>query len=83
MIWQDAVLSAGSFVFVVALVPSVISKDKPAFSTSILTGGVLLVFAGVYASLGLWLSMVVTTFTAGLWLVLAGQKYAQKHRVEK
>lgn len=77
MHWQDLILTIGSIIFTLALIPSVMSKDKPALSSSLLTGAVLLVFAGVYASLALWFSMVTTVITGLVWLLLAYQKFSR------
>ena len=76
--WQDIVLSAGSLVFAVALMPSVLSKNKPAALTSALYGSVLLIFVFTYASLSLWYAAITTLLTAILWLILAIQKTLQK-----
>lgn len=78
IIWQDAVLTAGSVIFLLALFPSLLNKKaKPAILTSSLTGSVLLVYAVVYASLSLWFSVTTTVVTAILWFILAMQKYKQ------
>lgn len=74
MLWQDWVLTAGSALFAFALLPSVLGKDKPAVSTSFMTGTVLLIFAFVYWTLSLWISTITTVITAILWLTLAIQK---------
>jgi len=74
MIWQDIVLSIGSVIFVIALIPSIMSAHKPAFTTSVLSSLVLVAFTFVYATLDLWLSAVITAFSAILWMVLAFQK---------
>lgn len=74
MHWQDIVLTGGTIVFIIALLPSVLSKDKPAVSTSIMTGTVLIVFAYVYFTLSLWFSTLTTALTAALWFTLAVQK---------
>lgn len=74
MLWQDLVLTGGSAVFALALLPSVFSKDKPALSTSFMTGTVLLIFAFVYWTLSLWVSTITTIITGFLWLTLAIQK---------
>jgi len=74
---QDFILTVGSLVFVAALIPSILHKDKPALATSLMTGGVLVVFAGVYISLSLWFSAVTTFMTALCWFILAGQKIRQ------
>ena len=57
MVWQDIVLSVGAWIFFIALIPSIKSRDKPAIMTSLPTGIVLVIFALTYATLGLWLSM--------------------------
>lgn len=75
MHWQDLAITIGSIIFIIALIPSVMSKDKPALSTSIMTGSVLTVFAFVYLTLSLWFSAIVTAGTAALWLLLAVQKF--------
>lgn len=74
MLWQDLVLTGGSVIFAAALVPSVVSANKPAFWTSLSTAVVLVVFAGVYVSLSLWFSSVITFITALLWFTLSFQK---------
>jgi hypothetical protein len=78
MIWQDWVMMVGSFIFALALIPSVRGKDKPAVSSSIITGTVLLVFTLCYATLGLWLSFGSTFLTVIMWYVLAIQKLRMK-----
>jgi hypothetical protein len=52
--WQDIVISAGALILALALWPSILSKDKPALWTSLVTGAVLFVFALTYGSLSLW-----------------------------
>jgi len=83
MLWQDGVLTGGSIIFVIALVPSVMSKDKPALSTSLMTGSVLIVFAFVYLTLSLWFSAVTTAITGMLWFILAAQKFFISKRLIK
>jgi hypothetical protein len=83
MLWQDLVLTGGSTIFVIALIPSVMSKDKPASSTSLMTGSVLIVFAFVYLTLSLWFSAVTTAITGVLWFILASQKLIASKRVSK
>jgi uncharacterized membrane protein YqgA involved in biofilm formation len=71
---QDVILTGGSLIFVAALIPTLRGNDKPALSTSLLTGSVLVVFAGVYVSLALWFSAITTFITAACWFMLAAQK---------
>jgi hypothetical protein len=75
--WQDIVISVGAIIFALALWPSILSKDKPALWTSLVTGIVLFVFALTYGSLSLWYAAATTAITASLWIVLVVQKILQ------
>ena len=75
MIWQDIVLSVGQWIFILALLPSVLGKDKPAFATSLTTGIVLAVFAFTFSTLSFWASAISTGCVSLVWFVLAYQKY--------
>lgn len=79
--WQDFVLSAGSLIFTAALVPSLLSKHKPALSTSLMTGVVLAIFVVVYTTLSLWFTAFSTSLNCLAWLALAVQKYFQEKSV--
>ena len=68
--WQDIALMVGGFCFAVALVPTLKAKEKPARSTSIITGGILTMFCIVYATLGLWLGCISGGLTAIIWFIL-------------
>ena len=83
MIWQDLVLMLGGFVFSAALLPTIWSQSKPAASTCILTGSMLLVFAVVYLSLQLWLAAAATALSAACWLVLLGQLLTRCRRYNR
>lgn len=73
--WQDSIFSIGSLIFAVALIPSILSKDKPAIMTSFTTGSVLLVFSMAYFTLGLWVATFINGIVGAMWLYLAWQKY--------
>ncbi|MDD2658012.1 MAG: hypothetical protein PHD04_05220 [Candidatus Pacebacteria bacterium] len=77
MHWQDIVISVGQYVFVLALLPSIFGKDKPALLSSILTGTILLVFGAVYVTLALWSSAISSAVLTVAWFILAFQKYTQ------
>ncbi|MEX1027637.1 MAG: hypothetical protein WD049_06480 [Candidatus Paceibacterota bacterium] len=83
--WQDIVFSLGQVLFVVALLPSVFSKDKPALSSSLMTGCILATFGITYASMGLYWSAGTAAAIAATWFVLAVQKFLmnQKATVSK
>ena len=74
MPWQDYVLTAGAWIFIIALIPAIRGKEKPPASTSIITGSILAVYALVYATMGLWISVVSTSALSISWFALAVQK---------
>lgn len=76
--WQDWVLSGTVAAFNIALIPSVIGKDKPRLITSILTASFMLPQAIVFFSLSLWYSFTMAGINATLWGILAIQKFKSK-----
>lgn len=78
MPWQDLVLTAGSWVFIIALIPTLRGKEKPQVSTSVVTGCILVVYSVVYSTLELWISVLSTAALALTWFALAAQKLRQK-----
>lgn len=74
MIWQDAVLTAGSLVFIAALIPMVRAAAKPPLSTSIPTGLVLLAFVPAEWTLGAVYAACTSAISGALWLTLAVQR---------
>ena len=78
---QDIIISVGMWIFFIALIPSIKSKDKPTLWTSIPTCMVLIVYAFTFATMELWLSVASNILTASAWLTLAIQKYMQKTRI--
>ena len=74
MAWQDIIIAAGQWVFLLALLPSILGKDKPALATSILTGIVLAVLAFTYATLSLRISTISAILVSVVWFTLAVQK---------
>ena len=72
---QDFIITIGTLLFVAALIPTILAKDKPALVTSLLSGSVLLVFSAVFASLHLWFSAATDIANASCWLILGIQKY--------
>ena len=75
MPWQDIILMAGNVIFIFSLIPSILTKDKPSFWTSIISAIVLYIFVVTYFSLGLWGSGLATLIVASLWATLAVQKF--------
>ncbi len=50
-------------------------KDKPAFSTSLMAGTIVLIYAYTYLTLGLFISGIVVGINGLVWSALAFQKY--------
>jgi hypothetical protein len=71
--WQDATLTLGALVFLIALIPTLVGDAKPSPLTSLLTGSVLLVFAATYLTLGLYFASITTAVTGTAWLVILWQ----------
>ncbi len=74
MIWQDILMMIGGFGFSIALLPTVLSRGKPAKSSCLITGSILATYVLALATLGLWLSAGATALTATMWFVLLFQK---------
>ncbi len=79
--WQDLVLAISVFAFNIALIPSVLGKQKPRFATSVLTAIFLIPEIVVFANLSLWYSFVMALTNALLWITLAAQRYRQLHKL--
>ena len=78
MSWQDLVLTVGQVIFVIALVPTVVGKDKPALQTSVLTSAVSFSFMAVYVSLSVPFASMTAALNGSMWLVLAAQKWRER-----
>ena len=68
--WQDYVISMGQIVFIIALIPSILSDNKPAMSTSFTTAAVLSTFVFCFASLGLIFAAITSGGSALAWWIL-------------
>ncbi len=71
---HDYIFSIGNAIMAGALLPSLMSQDKPALKTSLLTGIILGIFSATFFSLGLYLSCAMLAVSSVLWLTLAYQK---------
>jgi hypothetical protein len=81
MHWQDLALTAASLIFIVALVPTVLSENqKPALSTSVMNAAVSTGIAIVYVTLQLWFAAATTALNGILWLVIGIQTISLRHR---
>lgn len=82
--WQDLIFTAGSVVFILALIPTLRAPEnqKPRASTSLITGLTLVVFSATYLTLSLYLSSMTTMITALIWLTIFNQTRPKKCRDE-
>ena len=81
MNWQETILTLGQIIFIVALVPSILSKDKPQIWTSIITGLVALSISITYLTLNIPFAAISAFLNFVAWGVLAIQKYHQIQRI--
>ena len=75
MQWQDIAISVAQWAAIIALLPSVFSKDKPALSSSLLTTACVAVFFVSYLTLGLVVSTISAAFLLAMWATLAYQQW--------
>jgi len=75
MQWQDIVITVGSWIFAIALIPSIRGKNKPELSSSVMTGSLLTVYIFVFGSLELLGSAISSAVVALCWWILAYQKW--------
>lgn len=72
--WPDYVISTSQLVFAVALLPSLLTADKPALLTCWLTlGGMLAMFIS-FVKLDLRFSILTSGLSVALWWLLALQQ---------
>lgn len=75
MHWQEIAFLIGQMIFNISLLPSILSKDKPSLTTSLITSAVIFVYVFVYATLSLWVTAIAVGTTGVFWGILAYQKY--------
>jgi hypothetical protein len=73
--WQDTVIALCQLAFLPSMLPTLVGKDKPALPTCIMNAIIVSVITLTFVTLGLWFSVVTGTITAGIWAVLAVQKW--------
>ncbi len=79
--WQDLVLGIGAWIFLAAIIPSIIHPSaKAPFSTSVLNTAVLATFSVTYWSLDLWGACASNTALTLGWAVLTMQRYRMNRR---
>jgi threonine/homoserine/homoserine lactone efflux protein len=74
MSWQDLVFMLGNVVFFIALIPSIVSDNKPSKWTSLSIAIVLTFYVATYYSLSYTYATVTGTISTLGWWVLYFQK---------
>lgn len=72
--WQDTVLMIGNLFFFIALIPSIMSVNKPSKWTSLTTAIILSIFCIIYFTLSLTHATIGSAVTAVAWWILYFQK---------
>lgn len=75
MVWQDIGIMIVQWAALVALLPTLWSKDKPPILTSIFTGTLLVALGFIFSTLHFWSSMISSLAVGIIWLVIGFQKY--------
>ncbi len=74
MRWQDIVIAVAQVLFVVSMIPSIRSNDKPALTTSVMNVILVGIISACLFTLQLWLAAGTAVIIAIAWGVLAFQK---------
>lgn len=74
MAWQDMVIAACQFGFVLAFIPTLRSNDKPAVATSVMNVILVLTITFCFITLGLWFSVATASAITVCWAIVAVQK---------
>jgi hypothetical protein len=78
--WQDTVIAICQLSFLPAMLPSILGKDKPAFSTSLMNMLIVSTIVFCLATLHLWFSTATGVVNASAWTVLAFQTWRQSNK---
>lgn len=81
MRWQDIVISVTQIFFVIALIPSIRGKDKPALVTSGMNTILVCIIAITLLTLQLWFS-AVTAFAIGAGHLMLTIQKAKINRIK-
>ena len=73
MVWQDIVIMVACFGFALALIPSILGKNKPARLSCLITVVLLTAIAVSFATLELWLSFWSEVTAIIAWGILLFQ----------
>lgn len=75
MQWQDVVMTLGQFIFAFSLIPTIKAKQKPAWTTCLMSSIVLTIYVPTLWSLNLHISVAATVLVAIGWWTLFFQSW--------
>jgi hypothetical protein len=82
MVWQDYVIAVAQIGFIIALVPTLRSKDKPPKATSFMTVALLTIIAFCLLTLDLYFSAITAFAIAITWAIVGIQVLRQEKEKE-
>jgi hypothetical protein len=71
---NDLMIFLANFIFIISLFPSILSKDKPNWATSLLQVCLAFLYIYVYRNLKFRLAFTANVIIGVLWLILFLQK---------
>lgn len=74
MLWQDYVIAIAQIGFIIALIPTLFTKDKPPVSTSFMNVIILAIITFCLFTLELYFSTVTASAIAITWAIVGFQK---------
>ncbi len=74
--WQDTVIAICQLAFFPSMLPTILGKDKPALSTSLMNAAIVTIITICFFTLHLWFSFATGMLTALIWAILAFQKWS-------
>ena len=75
MRWQDIVIAIAQVCFILALIPTMTSKDKPPLITCVMNVILVVIISFCLFTLHLWLGGVTAVAIGVTWAFIAFQKF--------
>jgi hypothetical protein len=77
MVWQDGVIAICQLAFIPAMLPTILGKKKPPFSTNVMNFVIVAIISSCLLSLSLWFAWASAVPIALIWLILAIQTHTK------
>ncbi|MBP6880160.1 hypothetical protein KBC31_00845 [Candidatus Saccharibacteria bacterium] len=73
--WQDAILAIIAYLLSAALLPTIFSEQKPAFTTCLFNAILVIAATATLGSLGFWITFSGQALLSVGWIVLTFQTF--------